>query len=38
MSGNARPAEPHPEVAAFLDKPFTLGDVLAVLDRVVRAS
>ncbi|HTJ47285.1 MAG TPA: PAS domain S-box protein [Kofleriaceae bacterium] len=38
MSGNARPSDARPEVAAFLDKPFTLSDVLSVLDRVVRAS
>jgi CheY-like chemotaxis protein len=36
MSGNARPDDARAEVAAFLDKPFTLTDVLTTLDRVVR--
>jgi PAS domain S-box-containing protein len=35
MSGNAPASGWPPGVSAFLDKPFTLGDMIAVLDRVV---
>jgi PAS domain S-box-containing protein len=36
MSGNPPGGDAPPEVAAFLDKPFTLTDVLTTLDRVVK--
>jgi len=37
MSGNAQDGGQPAGVAAYLDKPFTLGEMLRVLDRVVRA-
>ena len=37
MSGNPRPADVSTDVVAFLDKPFTLADVLGALDRAMRS-
>jgi CheY-like chemotaxis protein len=37
MSGNARPDDIDETVVAFLDKPFTLNDVLGALDRAMRS-